>query len=93
MKLGPNLMRQFDQHGQIIYIYSRKIPADLQSYMGRDGIKIALGHLPEEALIRVSHLNQQLNSIFDLLRKPNKVGHDQARALLIAYDVAFNADV
>lgn len=86
IKAIPNLIRQFDDEGNPLFVYYRRIPADLQDYIGRTIIKIEIGSSLEEAKIRVDHLNQQHNALFDMLRSPNKVGHEEARDLLTAYN-------
>ena len=90
MKSIPHLLTLLDPCGKPFYVYHRKIPKDLQEAVGRDDLKISLGYSLEEAKVRISHLSQQHNSIFNLLRDPKKVGFEEARALLIAHHVQFD---
>jgi len=90
MKSTPHLLTLIDQSGKPFYVYHRKIPKDLQAAVGREDLKISLGNSLEEAKIRISHLSQQHNALFNLLREPNKVGHAEAKALLIAHHVQFD---
>ncbi|SMC31586.1 DUF6538 domain-containing protein [Polynucleobacter kasalickyi] len=90
MKTVPHLLTLLDPTGKPFYVYHRKIPKDLQATVGRDDLKISLGSSLEEAKVRISHLSQQHNSLFHLLRDPKKVGHAEAKALLIAHHVQFD---
>ncbi len=90
MKSIPHLLTLLDPCGKPFYVYHRKIPKDLQEAVGRDDLKISLGYSLEEAKVRISHLSQQHNSLFNLLRDPKKVGFEEARALLIAHHVQFD---
>ena len=90
MKSVPHLLTLLDPSGKPFYVYHRKIPKDLQAVLGRDDLKISLGYSLEEAKVRISHLSQQHNSLFNLLRDPKKVGFEEARALLIAHHIQFD---